>query len=62
MNFQLKIFGVVHKLLSNLVKMPDRAILSWLVVGVMRLSKCAKFHNERSMDFENIWGGTQTLT
>ena len=46
----------------NLVKMLDRVILSLLLVGIMMMNKCAKFERERTMDFENIWGGTQTLT
>ena len=65
----LKIFGVVRKLLHefqcismvskwkkghNLVKMLDRVMKSWLVVGGMMVNKCGKFHSNRTMDVENI--------
>ena len=42
--------------------MPDRVILSLLLVGIMIMNKWAKFERDRTMDFDNIWGGTQTLT
>jgi hypothetical protein len=46
----------------NSVKMLDRVTSSCLHVGVMIVNKCAKFQSHMSMDFENIWGITKTLT
>jgi Ni,Fe-hydrogenase I cytochrome b subunit len=46
----------------NSVKMLDTVTPSCLQVGVMMVNKCAKFQSHMSMDFENIWGVTKTLT
>ena len=63
----LKIFEVVRKLVHGflcilmlskskkghtLIKMLDRVTISWLVVVIMMVNKCAKFQSNRSM--ENI--------
>ena len=73
----LKIFEAVPKLVHEfrcilmlskskkghtLVKVLDRAIISWSVVVLMNANKCAKFQSNRSMDVENIWSGTNTCT
>jgi hypothetical protein len=46
----------------NSVKMLDTIPFSCLRVWVMMMNKYAKFQSHKSMDFENIWGITKTLT
>ena len=42
--------------------MRKRVIKSGLVIVVMMADKCGKFQSNWSMDFQNIWDGTQTHT
>jgi hypothetical protein len=46
----------------NSVKMLHTVTFSCLHVGVIMVNKCAKKQSHMSMDFENIWGITKTLT
>ena len=42
--------------------MLDRVTSSCVQIGLMMVNKCAKFQSNISIDYENIWTGTKTLT